>query len=109
MTIKDIVNSVGGEILTTTPTDGIEVKGCYVCDLLSLAMSKVSQGDVWITVQANVNIAAVAVLTEAACVLIAEGMNIEDSVISKANNEGVVIVRTDKSAFECAIAIGNQL
>ena len=109
MTIKDIVTAVGGEILTTTSTDGVEAKGCYVCDLLSLAMSKVSAGDVWITVQANVNIAAVAVLTEAACVLIAEGMNIEDSVIAKANDEGVISIRTDKSAFECAMAIGNQL
>lgn len=109
MTIKDIVAAVDGEILTTTQIDDIDAKGCYVCDLLSLAMSKVSAGDVWITVQANVNIAAVAVLTEAACVLIAEGMNIEDSVIAKANNEGVIIIRTEKNAFECAVAIGKSL
>ncbi|MBR2477055.1 MAG: AraC family transcriptional regulator [Clostridia bacterium] len=109
MTIKDIITAVGGEMLTTTPIDGVDAKGCYVCDLLSLAMSKVSAGDVWITVQANVNIAAVAVLTEAACVLIAEGMNIEDSVIAKANNEGVIIIRTEKNAFECAMAIGKSL
>lgn len=109
MTIKDIVAAVDGEILTTTQIDDIDAKGCYVCDLLSLAMSKVSAGDVWITVQANVNIAAVAVLTEAACVLIAEGMNIEDSVIAKANNEGVIIIRTEKNAFECAMAIGKSL
>ena len=109
MTIKDIVTAVSGEILTTTSTDNVEAKGCYVCDLLSLAMSKVSEGDVWITVQANVNIAAVAVLTEAACVLIAEGMNIEDSVIAKANDEGVIIIRTEKNAFDCAMAIGKLL
>ena len=109
MTITDIITAVGGEMLTTTPIYGVDAKGCYVCDLLSLAMSKVSAGDVWITVQANVNIAAVAVLTEAACVLIAEGMNIEDSVIAKANNEGVIIIRTEKNAFECAMAIGKSL
>lgn len=109
MKLNNIIEAVGAEVLTSSAIDGKEVSGCYVCDLLSLAMSKVSAGDVWITVQANVNIAAVAVLTEAACVLVAEGMHIEDSVISKADSEGVVILRTDKSAFDAAIEIGKLL
>ncbi len=109
MTLDSIVRAVDAQVLTQTATDGVEAKGCYVCDLLSLAMSKVQAGDVWITVQANVNVAAVSVLTEAACVLVAEGMHIEDSVIDKANNEGVIILRTQRSAFEAALEIGKML
>lgn len=109
MTLDSIIKSVGADVITLTATDGVEAKGCYVCDLLSLAMSKVQAGDVWITVQANVNIAAVSVLTEAACVLVAEGMHIEDNVIDKANSEGVIILRTDKSAFDAAMEIGKLL
>lgn len=109
MTLENVIKAVEAEVLTKTATDSTEATGCYVCDLLSLAMSKVSAGDVWITVQANVNIAAVAVLTEAACVLVAEGMNIEDSVIDKANSEGVIILRTSKSAFDAAMEIGKML
>lgn len=109
MNLDSVIKAVQAEVLTTTPINDAEASGCYVCDLLSLAMSKVSAGDVWITVQANVNIAAVAVLTEAACVLIAEGMNIEDSVIEKANNENVIILRTSKSAFDAAMEIGKLL
>lgn len=109
MTLNDIIKATSAEVLTKTATDTADAKGCYVCDLLSLAMSKVSAGDVWITVQANVNIAAVAVLTEAACVLVAEGMHIEDSVIAKADGEGVIILRTQMSAFDAAVAIGKLL
>ena len=41
---------------------GREISGCYVSDLLSLAMGRVGEGNVWITVQTNVNIAAIAFL-----------------------------------------------
>ncbi len=109
MTIKDIINATSAEVLTENSDLEKAVTGCYVCDLLSLAMSKVSEGDVWITVQANVNIAAVAALTEAACVLIAENMNIEQSVINKADSEGVILLRTRKSAFDAAMEIGRLL
>ena len=109
MNLKNIAEVTGAEILTTTDIEDKEATGCYVCDLLSLAMSKVKAGDVWITVQANVNIAAVSVLTEAACVLVAEGMHIEDSVIQKANDEGVIIMRTPMDAFSAALEISKLL
>ena len=109
MDLRSIAEVTGAEILTADAMDGKVATGCYVCDLLSLAMSKVKTGDVWITVQANVNIAAVAVLTEAACVLVAEGMHIEDSVIEKANGEGVVIMRTSMDAYNAALAVSKLL
>ena len=109
MTVEKLISVLGAQPLTSTPYDGVEIEGCYVCDLLSLAMSKVQAKDVWITVQANVNIAAVAVLTEASCVLVAENMAVEDSVIKKAESQDVIILRTEKSAYEAAIEIGKML
>jgi len=109
MNIGDIVKALDAEILTENCNKDTGISGCYVCDLLSLAMSRVQSGFAWITVQTNVNIAAIAVLTEAACVIVAESMHIEDSVISKANDEGVTILRTDKSAYEAAVEIGKSL
>ena len=109
MTVDKLVKELDLEVLTQNSDLEKEIKGCYICDLLSLAMSKVQSQSVWITVQANVNIVAVAVLTEASCILIAEGMSIEQSVIDKATNEGVTILRTDKSAFDVSVSIGNML
>lgn len=109
MNIEDVVRAVEGEVLTGEYDKAKAVGGCYVCDLLSLAMSKVSEGDAWITVQTNINIAAVAVLTEAACVVVAEGMHVEEAVVNKAKSEDVVIIKTGKSAFDAAMAIGKLL
>ena len=109
MTVEKIKEVLEAEVLTAVDYSDKEAEGCYVCDLLSLAMSKVEANDAWVTVQANVNIAAVAVLTEAACVIVAENMSIEESVIEKANSEGVIIMRTGKSAFECAVEIGKLI
>lgn len=109
MTVEKLVNEMNLEILTENPDLSKAINGCYICDLLSLAMSKVQSDNVWITVQANVNIVAVAVLTEAACILVAEGMSVEQSVIDKAISQDVIILRTDKSAFDAAMSIGNML
>ena len=109
MTVDNLVKELNLEILTENSDLEKDIKGCYICDLLSLAMSKVQSQDVWVTVQSNVNIVAVAVLTEASCILVAEGMNVEQSVIDKATSQDVIILRTEKSAFDVAMSIGNMI
>ena len=109
MTLTELIKKSDLSVLTTTAIDGKEVTDCYVCDLFSLAMSKVPEGSAWITVQANVNIVAVAHLTGASCVIIAENMNVEADVVDRANSNGIVILRTEKSAFQMAMEIGYLL
>lgn len=109
MNIEKAITALEAEALTAVKNAEREITGCYVCDLLSLAMGKVQEGDIWITVQTNVNIAAVASLTDAACVLVAENMSVEESVVKKAEAEGVVILRTAKSAYEAAAEMSRLL
>ncbi|MBE7030722.1 MAG: AraC family transcriptional regulator [Ruminococcaceae bacterium] len=108
MTVQEITQALGLEVLSAGNPDA-SVEGCYICDLLSLAMSKVSEHDAWITVQTNINIVAIAVLTELSCVIIAEKMQVDESVLEKAREENVAVLRSDKSAFEIAMEIGNRL
>ena len=86
-----------------------EVKGGYVCDLLSLVMARLKEGHVWITVQTNVNVVAVAALAECACVLIPEGMSVEQATLDKARGQGVTILQSQGSAFELAAAMAKRL
>lgn len=79
-----------------------EVNGCYICDLLSIAMSKVQKDNVWITVQSNINIAAIATLSEAACVIICEGFGPDDNTVKRAEAENIPILTSEKSAYELA-------
>ena len=79
-----------------------EIEDCYIGDLLSLAMARVEAGTVWITIQTNINIVAVASLAEAACIVIADGFAPDENTIEKANEVGVPVLTSEKSAYEIA-------
>ena len=72
-------------------------------------MSKAQSGDVWITIQANINVPAVASLTDSAMVIIAEGIKLDDTAKKRAEQEGICVCSSEKSAFELACAIKDCL
>ena len=73
---------------------------------MSLAMTGVGEKDIWITIQTNMNVVAVAALAEAACVIMADGLTPDANAAKKADNEGVVLLSSQKSAYEIAKALG---
>ena len=79
-----------------------EVNGCYIGDLLSLAMAKVDVDNAWITIQTNINVVAVASLKEAACVIVADGFHIDETVKAKAEAEEIIILESELSAEDIA-------
>ena len=102
MTCKELCKKINGKILSG---DGErELKGCYIGDLLSLAMSKVQEDNLWITIQSNINIVAVASLTDAGCILICDGFMPDEDALKKAIDEDITIITSEKSAYELAIA-----
>ena len=84
-----------------------QVTGCYVCDLLSLVMGRAQEGDAWVTVQANVNVAAVAALAGVACVILPENIKPEQITAEKADAEGIPVISSEKTAFELAVIFGD--
>ena len=109
MTVKEI-----SEKLSLTPiSEGDDsdrlVTGCYIGDLLSLVMSRAQSGDAWITIQGNINVPAVASLTDSAMVIIAEGMKLDEAALQKAKAEGIPVYASEKSAFDLAIGIKDCL
>jgi len=109
MTVRQICEKFNFTLLAGA--DGIEkqVTGCYVCDLLSLVMSRASPGDAWVTVQTNVNVAAVALLTETACVILPENIKPDGITASKADIEGIPILSSEKTAFELAVLLNGVI
>ncbi len=85
------------------------ITGCYIGDLLSLVMSRAEEGQLWITIQGNVNIAAVAALTDVACILVAEGRSIDPDTEAKAKEQGITILGSHFSAYEAACLLHAQL
>ncbi|WP_054632631.1 hypothetical protein [Thermoclostridium stercorarium] len=104
MTVKDFTEQFGYEILTCADkADKIEITGVYICDLLSMAMARVKDGNMWVTVHTNVNIVAVAYLTNAACIVIPENIEVEEITVSKAAEKGIIIIRAPHTSYEICV------
>ncbi len=79
------------------------ISGVYICDLLSMAMAGVKDRNLWITVHTNINIVAVASLTNAACVVIPESIPVDELTIKRAEEQGIVLVQAPHDSYEIAI------
>ena len=86
-----------------------EITGGYTGDLLSWVMSRAKSGDAWVTIMSNVNIIAVASLTDASCVILCDGEKPDKEVVSIANAKGVNVLVSDKPAFELISAISQSI
>ena len=85
------------------------VTGGYCGDLLSWVMAHGKQGMAWCTVQTHVNVIAVAVLMEMACVILVEGVEAEPASLKKAQDEDMPVLATGKTAYEVSVLMGLSL
>ncbi len=108
MTVSKLVEALSLEVLSQGDMTR-EIDGCYCSDLLSHCMSNISYENLWVTVQVNINIVAIAVLTEPSAIIISQGMAVDDAVIQKANEEGVTILRSSKNSYELCVDIGEKI
>jgi len=77
-----------------------EITCGYACDLLSWVMSHGKAGMAWVTVQTHMNVVAVAALHEMACVIVPEGIEVDEKSVERAAEEGIAVFSTAKSAYE---------
>ena len=100
MTVAKVMEALGLKLLTKDVCLEGEVTGGCVCDLLSVVMAEGEAGMAWITVQTHLNVIAVAMLMDMACVIIPEGIVLEEATLQKAEEEGVPVFASDKTAYE---------
>lgn len=108
MRISELKDALSLNVCAKGATDR-EITGCYIGDMLSVVMSRAEEGDVWLTVQTNVNIAAVSVLCGVACIITVEGMVPDQETIEKAEKEDVTIFTSSETAYELAAKIKELL
>ena len=101
MQLKEITESLHLEVLNEADLTK-EVKGCYIGDLLSNVMARAREGDIWVTIQGHQNIVAVALLADAAAVVVAEEAEVDEKSIKRADEKDVNLMRTKLSAYELA-------
>lgn len=86
-----------------------KISKLFCCDLLSIAMGKLPENSAWVTVMANINTLAVAMLAEAACIIFAEGVKPDAATIEKAKAQNMTLLATDLPVFEAALAVNQEL
>ena len=82
-----------------------DVSRVFCCDLLSIAMSRAPSDSVWVTVMGNKNTVAVASLTDVACIVLAEGVSLDEGTLAKAREERIAILATKLPVFDIALKI----
>lgn len=104
MKLQDILNLPECRTLVKGDPDR-EITKIFCCDLLSIAMSKAPAGCVWVTVMGNRNTLAVASLADAACIVLAEGVSLDEGTLAKAEKEGIGVLATELPVFDIALEI----
>jgi len=100
MTLDYIIRTLNLKLLTEKKDfSGISPSHGYISDMLSCVMTGAKNKSVWVTLQAHNNIIAVACLLDLSAVIITEGAQPDEDTIKKANEEGVVLLSTDKQSF----------
>jgi hypothetical protein len=101
MNLQQIIDQLSLNVLTESRDfASIHPLGGYSSDLLSCVMAGARKGHIWITLQAHLNIVAVAALNEVAAIIITENAQPEAATIEKANQQGVILFSTSKPTYE---------
>ena len=108
MTVKELCEKTGYEAVCM-PEPERDILGGYAGDLLSWVMGRASSGDVWVTIMSNLNIVAVASLADPACILLAEGVELDDGVRERAEVQGVNVLRSGKNVFRLCAEIASLI
>ena len=109
MTLKQIIDSKIFTAVNIGRDTERTVTKLYSCDLLSIALVKATVGCAWFTVIGNVNTIAVAVHTDCSCIVLCEGIKLDDCAYKKAVEHGVTVLCTDMPVFDAAIMLSTAI
>ena len=109
MTVGELMDSGLFRVVERGKDPGRTVERVFCCDLLSVAMCNAPAGCAWVTVMGNINTLAVVALTDAACVVLAGGAQLDDAAAQRAALQGIPVLATDLPIFEAALAIHERL
>lgn len=87
-------------LASASGAEAADVTAGFVSDLLSEVLAHAPRGGLLVTVQAHLNVIAVAVHAELSAVIFAAGRQPETAVIERAMREKVALYVSDLTAFE---------
>ncbi|MBE6776605.1 MAG: hypothetical protein E7542_00625 [Ruminococcaceae bacterium] len=108
MRVKDLATCELFNIVTL-PDGEREIDGVYIGDLLSWVMGRAQSGNAWITIMSNINILAVASLSDTSCIILAEGVTVDEEVKKTAIEKEINIISTNMDIFSTAVYLNEVI
>ena len=108
MTVNELCEKCGFSAVVLADGDR-EVIGCYIGDLLSWVMGRAGADNAWITIMSNINIIAVASLADVSCIILSEGVTVDDDIIETAKQKEVNILSSALPSYETAVKISQMI
>ena len=109
MLVKDLAEKMSLKNWTPELNLEIPVNGGYAGDMLSWVMGRAQDGAVWITIMSNQNVAAVALMADVACVVLAEDVEPDEILLTQAQTRGIPMFTTPLSTYEFSCRLGALL
>lgn len=85
------------------------VTGGYAGDLLSWVLGRAEAGSAWLTIMSNQNVAAAALMTDVACVILTEAVEPDPDLLRRAQEKGVNLLGAQEDTFSTALRLGGVL
>ena len=89
----------------TLPMPEREISGVYIGDLLSWVIGRAKEDNAWITIMSNINVIAVASLSDVSCIILTEGTVLDSEVMITAESKGINVLTSSLSSYEAAIKL----
>ena len=108
MNVEELVQRQGLSVFHLAEPER-QVRGGYAGDLLSWVMGRAGTDCAWLTIMSNQNVAAVALMADAACVVLTEGVRPDGDLLRRAEEKGVNLLGTAEDTFTAACRLGAAL
>ncbi|MEW6276266.1 MAG: DRTGG domain-containing protein [Bacillota bacterium] len=99
MKVADAAVLLGLEVKAGRQGLDREVLAGYTADLLSDVMARAPRGSLWVTLQTHENVVAVALLIEAAGIVVTGGREPEEAACRRAESENIPLLTTPETSF----------
>lgn len=103
MTAKELAAQTGWKVLSGSGS--AEITSAYVCDLLSWVMAHAREGAAWVTVQAHLNVVAIASLLNLACIIVPENIEVPEATLSVAQEKGICMMSAPCTSYGAAMVL----
>lgn len=104
MKVLELAEKAGFDI-ASLPQPDRQIDGAYIGDLLSWVMGRAKADNAWLTIMSNINVVAVASLADVSCVILCEGVTLEEDVIVAAKDKEINILLAKEDIYKTALKI----